>query len=68
MNEYQEFKGATVDDAISEASIAFAVPSTDLVYEIVDSKISVICAHTNLDKAELGVSYLLAKKLIYTNL
>ncbi|MCR4715547.1 MAG: protein jag [Lachnospiraceae bacterium] len=36
MEEYQEFKGATVDDAISEASIAFSVPSTDLVYEIVE--------------------------------
>ena len=41
---------------------------TDLIYEIVDSKISVICAHTNLDKAKLGVSYLLAKKLKLLNI
>ena len=39
------------------------VLKTDLIYELIDSKISVICAHTNLDKAEFGVSYLLAKEL-----
>lgn len=39
------------------------VLKSDLIYELIDSKISVVCAHTNLDKAKFGVSYLLAKEL-----
>lgn len=40
---------------------------TDLIYELINSKISVICAHTNLDKAKFGVSYFLAKELKLLN-
>ena len=35
----------------------------DLVFDILQSKISVISAHTNLDKAEYGVSFFLASSL-----
>lgn len=34
--EFLEFKGKTVDDAVTEATIQFGVTSTDLEYEIVD--------------------------------
>lgn len=35
----------------------------DLVFDVLQSKISVISAHTNLDVAELGVSFFLANSL-----
>lgn len=34
--EYIEFKGKTVDDALTEASIQFGVASDELIYEVVD--------------------------------
>ena len=34
--EYQNFEGSSVDEAITEASMSFGVPSAELVYEVVD--------------------------------
>ena len=34
--EFTEFKAATVDDAIMEASLNLGVPSTELVYEVIE--------------------------------
>lgn len=34
--EFIEFKGKTVDDAITEASIQFGITSDELIYEVVD--------------------------------
>ena len=34
--EMKEFKAASVDEAITEASLSFGVPSTELVYEVVE--------------------------------
>lgn len=34
--EFTEFKAATVDDAITEASLSLGVPSTELVYEVIE--------------------------------
>jgi spoIIIJ-associated protein len=34
--EFVEFKGKTVDDAITEASIQFGIASDELIYEVVD--------------------------------
>ena len=34
--EMKEFKAASVDEAITEASLNFGVPSTELVYEVVE--------------------------------
>ena len=34
--EYTQFKAATVDDAITEASLNLGVPSTELVYNVID--------------------------------
>lgn len=34
--EFMEFKGKTVDDAITEATIQFGITSDELIYEVVD--------------------------------
>ncbi len=34
--EFIEFKGKTVDDAITEATIQFGVTSDDLIYEVIE--------------------------------
>ena len=34
--EFIEFKGKTVDDAITEATIQFGVTSEELIYEVID--------------------------------
>ena len=34
--EMKEFKAASVEEAITEASLNFGVPSTELVYEVVE--------------------------------
>ncbi len=34
--EYQNFEGSSVDEAITEASMSFGVPSAELVYEVIE--------------------------------
>lgn len=43
------------------------IMSNSVVYELIKNDISVISAHTNLDVAEFGVNYQLAKKLNLKN-
>lgn len=63
----EKAKKEKIDLIITHHPIIFhplkKVLKNDLVYDIVESDISVISMHTNLDIAERGVSYFLAKAL-----
>ena len=39
------------------------IDSNSLIYQAIQNKIAIYCAHTNLDSAEFGVSRILGKKL-----
>ncbi len=56
-----------VDLIVSHHPIIFdglkKILKEDLIYEVLQSKISIIAAHTNLDVADFGVSFWLAKTL-----
>lgn len=42
--------------------------SNSILYKLIENKLSVICAHTNLDMAQFGVNSCLAEKLSLKNL
>lgn len=44
------------------------IPYDSIVYRLIENNISVISAHTNLDKAEFGISQILAEKLKLNNI